>query len=268
MRSVALLSVFLAFASGGALCQPTRADSSSLVSRSDVFVAGSLLAAQIALFAFDDDLHRAATAARSRATDDVSDLLRPLGRKPPWLVASAAAYVIGHVAGAPRVADAGLHALVSVALASAVTGGLKGLAGRARPVVLRLDGVDSLWVGRQAHEWSLLAGWQEGGPRQSWPSGHTTAAFAVAAVLTEELGGPTGWIAYPIATGVAWSRVNDAAHWATDVLMGALVGTFTARLVVRYGHSRGGWLERTLLFESGPVPGAHYVGARVSLGRP
>jgi membrane-associated phospholipid phosphatase len=162
------------------------------------------------------------------------------------------------------VADAGLHALVSLTLANVISGGLKGLTGRFRPVVLDVRGADSVWIARDPHEWGLFAGWSGGGVRQSWPSGHATAAFAIAAVLSEELGGATPWVAYPIATGVAWSRVNDEAHWATDVLMGALVGTLTARLVVRHEHGGGAWLEDALLLERDPLGGL-LVGLRAPL---
>ena len=199
---------------------------------------------------------------RSEVTDDVASAFRPLGRKPPWYYASAATYAVGMLAGRARVADTGLHVFVSMALANVISGGLKGLFGRSRPVVLDSNGA---WVGRGPDEWELLEGWREGGPRQAWPSGHTTAAFAVAAALSEELGGPTPWIAYPLASAVGWSRVNDEAHWATDVLMGALVGTLTARLVVRHGHDPGGWLERALLLETLPSVGT-VVGLRIPTG--
>jgi len=88
----------------------------------------------------------------------------------------------------------------------------------------------------------------------------------MAAVLSEELGGLTPWLAYPLATGVAWSRVNDEAHWVTDVLMGAAVGTFAAKLVVRYGHRRGGWLERTLLIEADRQGSGLALGVRLPAG--
>src|SRR5690606_15567087 len=153
-------------------------------------------------------------------------------------------FALGTLAGERRLADLGLHTLVSVVFANAATGSLKMVAGRARPWIPVVQGGDTVWVGSDPHEWDVLAGLSEGGPRQSWPSGHTTTAFALAAVLAEELGGVTPWIAYPVATGVAWSRVHDQAHWATDVLMGALVGIVAARLVVRRGHREGSWPER------------------------
>jgi membrane-associated phospholipid phosphatase len=261
-----LLAGLLALRGQAAPQIPAEADSAGLLRASDLVVAGSLLAAQLGLLALDDDIRDAALGMRNEATNDVASAFRPLGRKPPWLYASVAAYAVGKLVDEPRVADVALHALVSFTLANAITGGLKGLGGRFRPSALQVSGADSVWVAHEPDEWRLLAGWRDGGPRQSWPSGHTTAAFAIAAAISEELGGAAPWIAYPLATGVAWSRVHDGAHWATDVLMGALVGTVTARLVVRYGHSRGSWLERTLLLERDPHTRGVHVGARLPAG--
>lgn len=237
-----------------------------LFTRRDAELVGALVGAQLALFAFDEAIRDAALDARGGPADEVASSFRGLGRKPPLYAAAAAAYLGGTLARRPRLADVGLHTFASLALAHAVAGGLKGLAGRARPAVLETQGTDSVWVARGPHEWELLEGWRGGGPRQSWPSGHATAAFAVAAALAEELGGAMTWVAYPLATGVAWSRVHEGAHWASDVVMGAAVGIFSARLVVRHGHRRGGWLERTLLFEPGPGRDGWVVGARLPLG--
>jgi membrane-associated phospholipid phosphatase len=264
VRAAALaLSSVLLLAPATAARQTTAPEDVPLFGRSEALLVGGLLAAQIAVFTFDDDIRRVSARARSQASDDVASAFRPLGRKPPWYFASSAALVVGLAAGQERVADVGLHALLSLALANAVTGALKGLTGRSRPVVLDMQGADSVWVPRDSDEWGLFEGWQAGGPRQSWPSGHTTAAFAVASVLSEELGGVTPWIAYPLATGVAWSRVNDQAHWATDVLMGALVGTLAARLVVRFAHRGSAQGEDTVLLEDGPASGAVRLGLRI-----
>jgi membrane-associated phospholipid phosphatase len=82
-------------------------------------------------------------------------------------------------------------------------------------------------------------------------------------VFAEEFGGAAPWIAYPIAAGVAWSRVNDEAHWASDTVMGALVGIVSAQLVVRHGHRRDGWLERTFL-EASPSLDRLDMGLQIS----
>src|SRR5262249_11822308 len=113
--------------------------------------------------------------------------------------------------------------------------------------------------------WRFFGGWNGDGARRSYPSGHATNAFAIAAALSEELGGATPWIAYPIATGAAWSRVNDEAHWVSDVVMGAALGIVAGRLVVSAGPP-GGWLERTLLLEPAWFSGGWGLVARIPEG--
>jgi membrane-associated phospholipid phosphatase len=67
----------------------------------------------------------------------------------------------------------------------------------------------------------------------SFPSGHTTAAFATAAVFSHEY--PTPWVvvpAYTIATGVGISRLALEKHWTSDVLVGAALGHSIGSLVM------------------------------------
>lgn len=74
--------------------------------------------------------------------------------------------------------------------------------------------------------------------RESFPSGHATNAFAAATAISAHSDGwlvPT--IAYSIATGVACSRVNDRAHFVSDVVAGALIGRAVARGIVVH-HTR------------------------------
>ena len=68
----------------------------------------------------------------------------------------------------------------------------------------------------------------------SFPSGHTTAAFAAGMVWAKAL--PWRW-ARPVAVGMAvcmgLSRLYVGVHYPTDVIAGALVGSFCAWMALR-----------------------------------
>jgi len=227
--------------------QPAPPADAELYGTSDWLLVGGLLAAHVVLMPFDDDVREITVDMRGATSNDVSDILRPLGRTVELAAVSAATYALGRAASNQRVADFGLHAFLSLALGNFVTGSLKVVTGRSRPLALEPD---STWA-RQGHdEWDFFGGWGDDGGQRAYPSGHSTNAFAIATVFAEELGGAAPWIAYPIAAGVAWSRVNDESHWASDTVMGALIGIVSAQLVVRHGHRRDGWLEKTFLAAS------------------
>lgn len=63
------------------------------------------------------------------------------------------------------------------------------------------------------------------GDNFSFPSGHSTAAFSSAGVLTTFYGWKAGIPSYALATLVGISRIDDDKHFLSDVLMGAVIGT-------------------------------------------
>ncbi|MEO6405437.1 MAG: phosphatase PAP2 family protein [Ferruginibacter sp.] len=72
----------------------------------------------------------------------------------------------------------------------------------------------------------------------SFPSGHTTVAFAAATVFAMEY--KEHWyipvISYTAATLIGMSRITENKHWSTDVLVGAALGWVTGRQVVNNYH--------------------------------
>ena len=62
------------------------------------------------------------------------------------------------------------------------------------------------------------------GGAHSFPSGHTSMAFAGAEFLRKEYGWQWGVPAYAAAGFVGWSRVEARRHYTHDVLAGALIG--------------------------------------------
>lgn len=80
------------------------------------------------------------------------------------------------------------------------------------------------------------------GANQSFPSGHTTAAFVGAAVLFQEFKNTEPLIAYSgylFATTTGVLRMANNAHWLPDVLVGAGIGILTTNLVYYFKPLQG-----------------------------
>jgi membrane-associated phospholipid phosphatase len=76
-------------------------------------------------------------------------------------------------------------------------------------------------------------------PRDSsYPSGHTSSAFAAARVIAT-LEPKLAVEAYALATQVAASRVYAGVHFPTDVVAGALLGTGVAETALRLARKTG-----------------------------
>ncbi len=76
---------------------------------------------------------------------------------------------------------------------------------------------------------AMKLAWQEPRPdnlnqKDSFPSGHTTAAFAFAASVGMEHGVYWGTVSYLAATYSGFSRINDNKHRLNDVVAGAAIG--------------------------------------------
>lgn len=103
----------------------------------------------------------------------------------------------------------------------------------------------------------------------SFPSGHTTVAFAAATVYAlqykDKLWVPV--LCYTSASLIGLSRITENKHWLTDVLTGAALGYLTGRQVVNNYHryaslkqpKRKGDVSFSLQYSQGVVmPGVVY----------
>ena len=64
----------------------------------------------------------------------------------------------------------------------------------------------------------------DGSDKRSFPSGHSSVAFATATMYQMWYGWKAGIPAYAFAAVTAFQRLDDNRHWLSDVIMGAAIG--------------------------------------------
>lgn len=194
------------------------------------YEAAAAVGGVAALMALDEPVQRFFQHhLRSQTTDDISSVFRQEGEAPYYAGISLGVLGVGLIANKPGVRRAGTRLVASVALSAAEMYALKVLTGRSRPN----EDVGAF----SFHPFTSLKDSAGIETRGSMPSGHVTAAFAVATSLVDDIKSPVVKVLlYTAASGTAFSRLNDNRHWLSDAGMGVVLGVFTAKVV--NGHWR------------------------------
>lgn len=174
------------------------------------------------------------------STRQASSALQVVARGANWwggdgVVWFAALLWLGSRAmGRHAIARIGLRGAEALAIASALSGITKGLAGRARPFVTPGEP----WHFDFNHGWSDAKFF-------SMPSGHTTATIACAVGIALALGAyrpaTRALIAIPLVLSglvVAGARIFANQHWLSDVTVALVLGASTA-VALALLHRRG-----------------------------
>lgn len=156
----------------------------------------------------DDEIRNAFQRNRTHTTNRIANRFTPFGA-----AGIAQPVLIGIFAGATVFKEKKLQALAldgweASYFALTATSLLKAATSRARPFEEK-----GVWK---------RTGFSTG---SSFPSGHTTQAFVLAAVASGHF--PKTWVkvlSYGLAAGVGLARMNDDKHFASDVLVGAALG--------------------------------------------
>jgi len=128
-------------------------------------------------------------------------------------------YIVGRKTGDYRARETGLLSAEALVNSAIVEGVLKGVTERARPA-----------DGRERSEFF------DGG--SSFPSGHSTQAWAVATVIANEYKHRTAVqiAAYGIASAVSVARVTGHKHYISDVVAGSALGFGIGKFVYNAHH--------------------------------
>ncbi|MFQ5572474.1 MAG: phosphatase PAP2 family protein, partial [Rhodothermales bacterium] len=135
-----------------------------------------------------------------------------------------------------RFQDAAFTSLQSMVYAGMISYGVKYTLGRFRPE--DHDG---------AYRFEPFSG------RSSFPSGHTTTAFAVITPWVLYYPHPITYGLFALSTGTALTRIVREKHWATDVLAGGALGFMTAYWLTRKHQGEGRHVRITPMLGAGNV---------------
>jgi membrane-associated phospholipid phosphatase len=188
---------------------------------------------------------RDSTVQENRVIATLAGVVRDVAT-PYSVVIGVSMYAFGRLAREKRAAELGLHGTEALLIGQVAGVTFKGLFGRERP-----------YVKRDPYNYKFGRGFLGHGKEQyrSFPSGHTISAFAAAAAVTSETRrwwrGSEWYIGPAMYGGAALagiSRIYHNRHWASDIMMGAAIGTVVGNKVVRYHHTHpGNRLDRWLL---------------------
>ncbi|MDD2772436.1 MAG: phosphatase PAP2 family protein [Elusimicrobiales bacterium] len=183
--------------------------------KKDWLIAGGVVGASFAAFAIDDSVRKyyENPGHQNAFLDSVSDATTHFGDYKVQLPLITGSWVAGMATGnetLKKIAADGAEA--SFIAAGLITPALVYISGRALPD-----------TGEDAMKFRPFTPM-----RYSYPSGHTTEAFAMATVLDQNLRRHFGYwptpFLYALAAGTAHSRVYDDVHYVSDIILGAGIG--------------------------------------------
>jgi membrane-associated phospholipid phosphatase len=172
------------------------------------------------VMAFDEDIQRGIRSGRTNTLTNIFDNVQPLGNEYAIGIVGTF-YLYGEVFKDPRAKSTALDSIAATAIGPGIiVNATKYLIGRGRPT-----------DGKGAYDFQPFSG------HDSFLSGHTTEAFTLASVISEHY--DALWVkvaAYGLAGTVGYARLNNNRHWTSDVLAGAVVGTYVGKTVVHFNR--------------------------------
>tara|TARA_Y100001960_G_scaffold27389_1_gene24034 strand:- start:324 stop:1229 length:906 start_codon:yes stop_codon:yes gene_type:complete len=194
--------------------------------RSDWITAGWIAGGMGMFIALDEEIHSTFKDNRGSTTDGLAGIFEPFGNGAFTIPSLAAFYILGYFHEDEKAKRTALIATESFLITGLYTTVLKYSFGRHRPSKgdssTSFDGFNT--------------------ENNSFPSGHTSTAFAIATVVANQYE-KTPYIkplSYGLATLTGLSRINDEKHWASDVFIGAALGYFTSKTLLRLHNNKKG----------------------------
>jgi membrane-associated phospholipid phosphatase len=226
IRVVLFASVLLAPLSAGPLAAQHLVPDSLFRTRAParpvlrLWEAGLVAGLGAGAMAIDQSTRNNLQEDRTTFRNHLSDFGNAFGNKLYVFPALALGALGGKAIGSKGLTRISWHSLEATVLAGAAVEVVKTAVGRRRPTISPNDAYTFRGFTLEDN---------------SFPSGHTAIAFALATTLsgeTRDHWSDAGF--YTLATLTGFSRVNDDKHWLSDTVFGAALGIMSARLVERW----------------------------------
>lgn len=200
----------------------------------DWTVFGGVAAVTTLAFVYDDEIYDFVNGTfGNEKWNTASKCTDVFGEEYFILPTVALTYAVGAIGDHCRLKNMSLAALQSFVYAEVASAGLKVLTCRLRPseVNSQQSTVNSqTWLGPFKSFKST-----------SFPSGHAMRSFALATTVAGFYPDKkwVGIVSYSLATMTSLGRVVSKEHWVSDVIVGAALGYFIGRGVVKFNEKIG-----------------------------
>ena len=179
----------------------------------DWIKAGATIFTTAALMPLDKDLRKEFSKNHNDTKDKIADVGNAYGHLITPVVVGSGIYSYGLFFKNEYVRETGRMVFEAVLFSGIITNVTKVIAGRSRPYSERGPYFYNMFT---FNEGSL-----------SFPSGHSTVAFAMSSVLANRIKNVYASIGlYTLSSVTALSRIYSDKHWASDVVLASAIGYF------------------------------------------
>jgi len=170
-----------------------------------------------AVMGFDNRLYRDVQRNRSVMSDNTAKIIQSFGSFTSFGIIGGF-YLYSMATRSYRELYVTRDLVAASIIGGLITFSLKVIAGRSRPIQQR-----------GAYRFKPFGG------DHSFPSGHTTQAFVLASVISSSYESRlVRGISYTLAGLVGLARIHQQAHFPSDVMAGAIIGTWVGKSIVNY----------------------------------
>jgi hypothetical protein len=188
--------------------------------------AGGLVGLTAGSFFIDKSIRDVVAKNHSNTMDDITEVGHKYGNAGYMIILSGAAYLTGKIIKNNDISETSRMILETLAYAGIITTVLKVGMGRARPYTG--DGAFDFFNFKLNNDFL------------SFPSGHSTTAFAVSSVLAAKINNVYASIAlYGLAGLTMYQRIYSDNHWFSDTFAGAVISTVIGNAIVKLNECPG-----------------------------